>query len=138
VTIDTALGALYYVGDVDVPEEEMPMKRLATVVMPACIALVLATSVLAATTTYAGPRQWQANESAGSAFRAGWHGNHFSTMGSGFDKTVTFIDNVRYAWHNTVRNRSGSTDTIAPSGLTTKGHCRAHVGNFWGSCWLHH
>lgn len=114
------------------------MKRLATALAPLCAALVLATTALAATTTYAGPRPWQANEGAGSAFSGGWFGNHFSTSGSGFDKTVTFIDNVRYAWHNTVRNRSESTDTVSPSGLTTKGHCRAHVGGFWGSCWLNH
>jgi hypothetical protein len=114
------------------------MERLATALVAALAALTLATAAFAATTTYAGPKQWYPGQGAGSSYSRSWHGNHFSTYGSGFDKTVTFIDNVNYAWHNTVRNRSGSTETIAPSWLTTKGHCRAHDGYFWGSCWLHH
>ena len=116
----------------------MPMRRILLVVPIVLAALVLATATVAATTFYAGPQQWGTGQSAGSAFSGGWHGNHFSTNGSGFDKVVTFIDNVRYSWHNTTRNRSGSTDTIAPSGLTVKGHCRAYDAYFWGSCWLHH
>jgi hypothetical protein len=114
------------------------MERLAAALALMLVSLVLTSVALAATTTYAGPRQWRPDESAGSSFSSGWQGNHFSTWGSGFDKAVTFIDNVRYSWHNTVRNRSGSTETSAPSGLTTKGHCRAYSGYFSGSCWLHH
>jgi hypothetical protein len=123
---------------VEVVRKEMPMKRLMTVFAPVTAALVLASAAFAATSTYAGPRQWYPGEGAGSSYSSRWHGNHFSTYGSGFDKTVTFIDNVSYHWHNTVRNRSGSTDTVPPSWMTTKAHCRAHDGYFWGSCWLHY
>ena len=116
----------------------MRMKNILAAIAVCLAALTVATAAFAATTTYAGPKQWYPGEGAGSSYNRWWHGNHFSTNGSGFDKVVTFIDNVSYSWHNTVRNRSGSTETGSPSGLVTKGHCRAYDGYFWGSCWLHH
>ena len=116
----------------------MPMKRLAITLAPVLAALVLVTAALAGTSTYAGPRQWYANEGAGSSFSSSWRNNFFSKHGSGYDTTVTFIDNVRYAWHYTVRNTSSSTYTLwyGPGSTTRKGHCRANVSYFWGSCWV--
>jgi hypothetical protein len=117
----------------------MPMKQLAMTLAVGCVALVLTAVALADATCYAGPRYWYPGQGAGSAWSTGWYGNHFSTYGSGYDKTVTFIDNQSYSWHNTVRNRSEVTDTIRPGGQwTLKGHCRAHDGYFHGSCWLRH
>lgn len=112
------------------------MKRLVTPLALAIVSLGLATAALGGATTYAGPKQWSANESAGSSFSSYWLANSFSKYGSGYDTTVTFIDNKQYRWHNTVRNSSQVTEAYAPYPLTTKGHCKAHVGYFWGSCWL--
>lgn len=113
----------------------MPMKRLVTALAPVLAALVLVTAALAGTSTYAGPRQWSPGESAGSSYSSSWFYNFFSKQGSGYDTTVTFIDNVTYSWHATVRNNSSTTYTFWGGG-TKKGHCRAHSGYFWGSCWV--
>jgi hypothetical protein len=110
----------------------MQMKRLAIGLAPLIASLVLATAALAG--MYAGPRQWFSGESAGSSFSSTWLANQFATYGSGYDKTVTFIDNQSYGWHNTRRNRSQTTETYAPYPLTVKAHCKAHDWGFWGSC----
>ena len=112
------------------------MKRLAVVAVLLLVSLIVVSSAVAA--IYAGPRQWYAGQTASTAFSPTWIRNAFSTSGSGFDKTVTFIDNVSYSWHNTVRNTSSWTETYAPYSpfrvITDKGHCKANVGYFWGSC----
>ena len=73
------------------------------------LAGVLAALLLAGTavagTTYAGPKQWWPSEGAGSAYSSGWHYNYFFKE-NGLDATVTFIDNVSYSWHGTVRGTS--------------------------------
>lgn len=109
------------------------MKRLGFTLALALVALVLAGAALAAT-TYAGPQQWSAGQSAGSSFSSGWTYNYFFKYGSGYDSTVTFIDNVSYSWHATVRNTSSTTYTYWWVSTVKKGHCRANVGGFSGSC----
>ncbi len=111
------------------------MKRVLAVATTGLLALLLAATALAAT-TYAGPKQWWPNQGAGSSYSASWQGNYFSKQGSGYDTTVTFIDNVAYGWHATVRNTSSTTYTYWWSNQVKKGYCKAHVGYFWGSCWL--
>jgi hypothetical protein len=111
------------------------MTRLAIALVPFVVAFVLVTSALAAT-TYAGPKQWWPNEGAGSSYSAGWDGNYFSKYSSGYDTTVTFIDNVTYGWHATVRNSSSTTYTYWWADQVKRGHCRANVGYFSGSCWV--
>lgn len=114
----------------------MSMKRLAIVFAPMFAALVLATAALAGTSTYAGPRYWMANETGGSAYSSSWWRNAFSKQSSGYDTTVTFIDNVGYGWHNTVRNSSLVTYTTWFSSQVKRGHCKANQGYFNGSCWV--
>jgi hypothetical protein len=97
--------------------------------------LAVASVAIAGETIYAGPRQWSPNAGAGSAFSGSWLANRFATYGSGYDKAVTFIDNKTYSWHNTLRNRSGYTETFAPPApMVKKGHCVSYDLGFWGSC----
>ena len=86
---------------------------------------------------YAGPMKWFAGEGAGTSYSSIWLENYFSTYGFGYDKTVTFIDNRSYSWHNTVRNRRGTTVTYPPYPGTYKGHCVANQSGFYGSCTIH-
>jgi hypothetical protein len=109
------------------------MNRALIAVASLVAALATASGALAGGYTYAGPKQWSPGQSAGSSFSKSWLANYFSTWGSGYDKTVTFIDNQSYGWHNTLRNRNQTTETYAPYPLTVKGHCVAH-DYFSGSC----
>jgi len=111
------------------------MRRLALAAAPILAALTLTSAAVAG--IYAGPRQWYSGEGAGTAFSSSWLRNYFDTYGSGYDKTVTFIDNQTYAWHNTVRNRNQETSTWPPYPGTYKGHCRANQSYFWGSCTIY-
>ena len=110
------------------------MKRLAAILVPCAVALVLAAAALAGPTTYAGPQAWSPNNSAGSSYSSGWRYNYFFKQGSGYDTTVTFIDNVSYSWHATVRNTSSTTYTYWFVSNVKRGHCRVHNSYFWGSC----
>lgn len=111
------------------------MRRL-IFVLAFALALVLSAAALAGTTAYAGPRYWMANESGGSSYSASWWRNAFNKQSSGFDTTVTFIDNVSYGWHQTVRNTSMVTYTTWWSSQTKRAHCRANQGYFNGGCWV--
>lgn len=108
------------------------MNRLVIAVALAVVSLAITSAAFAG--IYAGPRQWYSGESAGSSFSSSWLRNYFSTYGSGYDKTVTFIDNKSYGWHNTIRNTSQTTQTYPPYPGTFKGHCRANISYFYGSC----
>ena len=110
------------------------MKTLGAGLVAFVVALTLAGAALAGATTYAGPQQWSQNQGAGSAFSSSWKYNHFFKNGSGYDTTVTFIDNVTYSWHATVRNTSSVTYTYWSASTVKRGHCRAHSPYFWGSC----
>ena len=112
------------------------MQRLHATLALALVSLVFASAAIAGATTYAGPKQWSPGEGYSSTFSPSWLANHFSTYGSGYDKTVTFIDNRSYSWHNTVRNTKSVTETYSTYGLTDKGHCKSHTWGFWGSCWV--
>ena len=75
-------------------------------------------------------RQEPAPEARGAA--PGWRTTSGRTA-SGTDKTVTFIKNTTYGWHNTKRGGSDYLETYAPWPGTFKAHCVAHSW-FWGSC----
>ena len=109
------------------------MKRIGFTVAVLLVSLVFAGAALAVT-TYAGPQQWYAGQSAGSSYSSGWTYDYFFKLGSGHDTTVAFIDNVGYGWHATVRNTSSTTYTYWWTSDVKKGHCRANVGYFSGSC----
>jgi hypothetical protein len=96
-------------------------------------ALVFAAAALAAE-SYGGPRYWYPGESAGSSWNSAWYRNSFNKSTSGYETTVTFIDNVSYAWHATIRNRDTVTYTTWWSSQVKKAHCRAHTGYHWGGC----
>jgi hypothetical protein len=107
------------------------MRRI--VIVALLVASLAAASTAFAAYQYAPPRQWTPGASAASYFSSGWYANYFMTWGSGYDKTVTFIDNVTYSWHNTKRGTSDYLETYAPFDGTYKAHCISH-GYFWGSC----
>ena len=46
--------------------------------------------------TYGGPRYWNPGDSAASSWQSGWTRNAFNKATSGYETTVTFIDNVSY------------------------------------------
>ena len=110
------------------------MRRPGTWLAVVAASLVLAGAAHAGATTYSGPRAWSAGSSAGSAYSSSWTYNYFFKQGSGYDTTVTFIDNATYSWHATVRNTSATTYTYWFVSNVKRGHCRAHSGSFWGSC----
>lgn len=110
------------------------MRRLGAGLAALAASLVLTAVAHAGATTYAGPQPWSAGMSAGSSFSSGWKYNYFFKQGAGFDTTVTFIDNVTYSWHATVRNTSATTYTYWFVSNVKRGHCRANGGYFWGSC----
>ena len=116
------------------------MNRASLVVACVFAGLVLVSSSAASVTAYtgyAGPRFWLAGESGGSTYSSSWTRNAFNKERSGYDTTVTFIDNVGYGWHATIRNTSLVTYTFWWTSQVKKAHCKAHVGGFNGGCWVH-
>lgn len=110
------------------------MRNLAIGVAGVLAALLLAGTAVAGT-TYAGPKQWWPNEGAGSAYSSGWHYNYFFKE-NGLDATVTFIDNVSYSWHGTVRGTSSTIYARWYVSNVKRGHCFSHSGYRWGSCYV--
>ena len=109
------------------------MRRRAFVAVLA-LALVLSAGAWAGATNYAGYQYWPAGQAAGSAFSPSWFQNIFYKTSS-FDTTVTFIDNVSYGWHFTVRSWATYVETHWMSSQVKKAHCRAHTtGGSWAAC----
>jgi hypothetical protein len=113
----------------------MPMKRVGLILAVVLSALLPASTALAIT-GYAGPKYWLPGQSGGSSYSSGWDYNAFNKPSSGFDTTVTFIDNVSYGWHETRRNRDMVTYTNWWSSQTKKAYCRANQGYHYGGCWV--
>src|SRR5687768_6969003 len=90
-------------------EEEARMRKV-VLLLALASALVFAGTALAVE-TYGGPTYWFAGLSAGSSWSSGWSRNSFDKNASGYDTTVTFIDNTSYRWHATVRNQEMATYT---------------------------
>jgi hypothetical protein len=111
------------------------MKKLAcSIVLVAALSVV--GGALASVETFAGPRYWYPGESAGSSYRGSWYRATFNKASSGYETTVTFIDNVSYSWHGTSRNADIVTVALWFSGQTKRAHCRAHRGYHWGGCYV--
>jgi hypothetical protein len=108
------------------------LRRIVLVFAVALVALAVTASAIGG--IYAGPWRWSSGQTAGSGWSDHWLQNAFATYGSGYDKTVTFIDNKSYGWHNTVRNRNQTTATFPPYPGTFKASCRANDSYFYGSC----
>jgi len=111
------------------------MKQLSVTLAVLLVALVLATAAAAGATQYAGAH-WLPGGTGGSSFSSSWWRNAFNKASGGHDTTVTFIDNVSYSWHETVRNTSLVTSTVWFSSQVKKAHCRANTGYFNGACWV--
>lgn len=98
------------------------------------LALVFASSVLAATVTYAGYYSWPAGQAASTSYSPNWYRTIFYKTAS-FDTTLTFIDNVSYSWHSTVRSWGTYVTTHWLSSQTKKAHCRANTASpSWAAC----
>lgn len=107
--------------------------RKVVLLLALTIGLVFVGSALAVE-TYGGPRYWYPGESAGSSWQSGWTRTSFNKASSGYDTTVTFIDNASYGWHATVRNTDMVTYTYWWTSQVKKAHCRANSGYHWGGC----
>ena len=98
------------------------------------LALVFCSSAWAATATYAASSTWWSGQSASTSYSSGWVRNLFYKSPRYFDTTVTFIDNVSYGWHNTLRG-SGILDIWWFSSAVKKAHCHSNVtASAWGAC----
>ena len=111
------------------------MKRLTVTTAAVLAALTLGTAALAGSTQYAAAASWMPGGTGASSYSSGWWRNAFNKASGGHDTTVTFIDNVSYSWHETVRNTSLVTSTVWWSSQVKKAHCRANSGYFAGACW---
>ena len=113
-------------------EEEAGMRKV-VLLLALASALVFAGAALAVQ-TYGGPTYWFAGLSSGSSWSSVWSRNAFNKNASGYETTVTFIDNISYGWHATVRNREMVTYTNWWSSQVKKAHCIANSGSHWGGC----
>lgn len=112
----------------------MPVKRrivgLASVL---AVALALVASAWAGTYTYAGSSNWPAGHAGSTSYSPSWWRNVFYKTAS-FDTTITFIDNVSYSWHSTVRSTGTYLTTHWLSSQVKKAYCRANAAGGYGAC----
>ena len=108
------------------------MKRL-LVALVLAFALVLPASAAAGAYIY-GYTRWSAGQGAGSSYSSSWWRNLFQKDAGGYDTTITFIDNVGYGWHATVRGPGQYLETHWLTSQVKKAHCVANVGGFTGQC----
>ena len=103
------------------------------------VTLVVTTLVLASTALasfgYVWPsRSWSYGQDASSTYSSTWKRNWFQKNAPGYDTSVTFIDNVKYSWHNTVRNTYMVTATDWYSSSVKKAYARSYASGFSGNC----
>ncbi len=97
------------------------------------ISLGLCASARAGTLTYAAYSSWPAGQAASTGYSSGWFQTIFYKTAA-FDTTLTFIDNVSYSWHSTVRSSAPYVETHWLSSKTKKAHCRANSSGPYGAC----
>jgi hypothetical protein len=87
---------------------------------------------------YTGAHYWSYGQDANSSYSTGWNYNLFNADTYGQDKMVTFVDNVSYSWHNTVRTTGKAVTTWAANGTSRKGYCKSYdgSGNLWAACFV--
>jgi len=110
------------------------MKRSLLAVTVLAFALALCTSAWAGSVSYYSSPYWSAGQGGSSSFSSSWWR---STMGknASFDSTVTFIDNVSYSWHSTLRGYDTYLATQWFSSQVKKAHCRANASaSAWAGC----
>jgi hypothetical protein len=109
------------------------MRRLALIAVVA-LALALPASAWAAPSTYVSGWSWTAGGGWSTSFSPSWWRNTFYKNAS-FDTTITFIDNVSYGWHSTVRGTATFLSTHWLSSQVKKAHCRVNSNaNAWAAC----
>jgi hypothetical protein len=110
------------------------MKRPLFAVPVLAFALALCASASAGSATYYSSPYWSPGQGASSGFSSSWWGSVMSKSGS-FDSTITFIDNVSYSWHSTLRGPGAYLSTHWFSSQVKKAHCRANVAaSIHGAC----
>jgi hypothetical protein len=112
----------------------MPVKRLSVALACAFCAFVLSTSAWAGGAfTYGSGYSWSVNEAYSSYFSPDWYDSVFYKT-SDFQSVLTFIDNVSYGWHSTVRG-PGTLRTHWWTRQMKKSHCKAlAAGHSWAAC----
>lgn len=109
------------------------MKRSGLVALALAVLLAFSTSASAATVTYAG-YSWPAGQTGSTSFSPSWWKNVFAKQAT-FDTTITFIDNVSYSWHFTLRSQATYLSIHWLSSQVKKAHCRANTGSSaWAAC----
>ena len=96
--------------------------------------LVLASTALASYGYVWPSRSWSNGQDASSTYSSAWKRNWFQKSGGGYDTSVTFIDNISYAWHRTVRNTYQVTATDWFNSTVKKAYARSHASGFSGNC----
>ena len=105
------------------------MKRSLFVVTVLAFALALCTSAWAGSVSYYSSPYWSPGQGASSSFSSSWFLNIIAKSSS-FDSTITFIDNVSYSWHSTLRGPGTYLSTHWLSSQAKKAHCRANVAAY--------
>ena len=90
------------------------------------VALALSASASAESVNYYSTSSWSAGQGGSSSFSSSWFMNIIAKSSS-FDSTITFIDNVSYSWHSTLRGPGTYLSTHWLSSQVKKAHCRANV-----------
>jgi hypothetical protein len=102
------------------------MIRSLLVVVLTAFALAFCASAWAGSFTYYGSSSWVSGQGGSSSFSSTWMVNAMS-KNAPFDSTITFIDNVSYSWHSTLRGPGAYLSTHWFASNVKKGHCRANV-----------
>ena len=115
------------------------MSRILALAITISVALALAPVALADLGYVWPSRAWSYGQDASSPYSSTWKRNWFQKSKAGYDTSVTFIDNVSYGWHNTVRNTWAVTATDWYSSAVKKAYARSYASGFWGNCvvWDH-
>ena len=110
------------------------MKRSLFIVTVLAFALALCTSAWAGSVSYYSSPYWSPGQGGSSSFSSSWW-QSMMVKNASFDSSITFIDNVSYSWHSTVRGPGTYLTTHWLTSQVKKGHCRANVSSSaWAAC----
>jgi hypothetical protein len=102
------------------------MKRLIAALAATVAALVIGATASAAVVPYMSTSYWSAGQGGSSSFSSSWFMNGMYKNAQ-FDTTITFIDNVSYGWHSTLRGLGTYMQTHWMTSNVKKAHCRSNV-----------